>query len=145
MERTQNTHHILVGFTHDNGFRVFSFDRLGDDHVRTRYTVRADLALIRGYGIQIQELPLLCRGVLDRSEEGSEIQSLTFTEGDMRICASDQAAVREEAARKRRPWRQPGVENVRVLRSRPAAITGGSVPVFLASGALTVDGTKTGT
>jgi hypothetical protein len=124
----QNT---LVGFTHHNGFRVFSFDRLGDDRVRTRCTVRADLGLIRGYGIQIQELPLLCRGLLDRSEETSEIQSLTFAEGDMRNCANDRAAIRAEAARKRKPRRLFAAGNVRVLRSGPVPVTAGSVPILL--------------
>jgi hypothetical protein len=123
----QNT---LVGFTHENGFRRFSFDRLGDDHVRTRCTVRADLALIRGFGIQIQELPLLCRGVLDRSDEGSEIQTLTLAEGDMRKYASDRAALRKQAAKKRKPWRRPVVENVRVLPGGPGVEGSRSLPVF---------------
>jgi hypothetical protein len=126
-----NLRNTLVGFTHENGFRVFSFDRLGDDRVRTRCTVRADLALIRAYGIQIQELPLLCRGLLDRCEEGREIQSLTFTEGDMRDCATERAAVRETAAKKRKSWRRPAGENVRVLPSVPAVVAAGSVPAFL--------------
>ncbi len=62
---------VLTGFTHDKGFRVFTFDRIGEDRVRTKCTVRADLSLIRNYGIHIQELPLLCRGLLDRSDESS--------------------------------------------------------------------------
>ena len=114
----QNT---LVGFTHDNGFRVFSFDRRGDDNVRTRCDVRANLALIRTYGIQVQELPLLCRGLLDRCEEDGQVQSLTFAESDMRACADERAAVREAAAKRRRPWRRPAVESVRVFNSGPPA------------------------
>ena len=70
---------ILTGFTHDLGYRVFAFDRLAEDRTRTKCTVRADLALIRRYGIQIQDLPLLCRGLLDRSDERPEMPSLTFT------------------------------------------------------------------
>jgi hypothetical protein len=116
----QNT---LVGFTHDNGFRVFSFDRRGEDHVRIRCTVRADLVLTRAFGIQVQELPLLCRGLLDRCEEDGQVQSLTFAESDMRACADERAAVRARAAKKRRPWRRPVDESVRVLSS--------STPVFL--------------
>lgn len=100
----QNT---LVGFTHDNGFRVFSFERVRRDHVRTKWSVRADLVLARAYGIQVQELPLLCRGLLDRCEEGSEIQALTFDEGEMRAWADDRAAARELAASKRKPWHRP--------------------------------------
>ncbi len=93
---------ILTGFTHDLGYRVFAFDRLAEDRTRTQCTVRADLALIRRYGIQIQDLPLLCRGLLDRSDERPEMPSLTFTEQEMRICADERAAARELAAGKRK-------------------------------------------
>ena len=123
MDKTQQIQNTLVGFTHDMGFRVFSFDRRGDDNVRTRRNVRANLALIRAYGIQVQELPLLCRGVLDRCEDHGQVQSLTFAESDMRACADERAAVREQAAKRRRPWRRPADESVRVLSS--------GTPVFL--------------
>jgi len=103
---------VLNGFTHDLGFRVFAFDHVADDRVRTKCTVRADLALVRRYGIQIQELPLLCRSLLDRHEEGGEIQSLTFTEDEMRTCANEKAAARELAAKKRRPPQKPSGENL---------------------------------
>jgi len=103
----------LIGFTQDLGFRVFAFERTGEDRTRTKCTVKADLALIRRYGIQIQELPLLCRSLLDRCEEGREIQSLTFTEDEMRACANERALAREGAlARKRKPPHRPVGENV---------------------------------
>lgn len=102
---------ILTGFTQDMGFRVFAFERMGEDRIRTKCTVRADLALIRRYGIQIQELPLLCRSLLDRRDEGVETHSLTFTEEEMRTCANERAAARAEAANKRRPPRRPSSEN----------------------------------
>jgi len=98
-------------------FRVFLFDRRGNDNVRTRCSVRANLPLTRAYGIQVQELPLLCRGLLDRCEDDGQIQSLTFAESDMRACADERAAVREEAAKKRRPWSRTSDETVRVLSS----------------------------
>jgi hypothetical protein len=96
---------VLTGFTHDIGFRVFTFDRIGEDRERTQCTVRADLALARKYGIQIQELPLLCRGLLDRSEEKGDMQSLVFTEDEMRVCADERAAAHDRAARKKAPHR----------------------------------------
>ena len=102
---------VLTGFTHDMGFRVFTFERVGEDRTRTQCTIRADLALVRRYGIQIQELPLLCRSVLDRREEDGPVPSLTFTEDEMRACATDRAAARLEAAKKRRPPHRPAVEN----------------------------------
>ena len=101
---------VLTGFTHDMGFRVFAFERMGENRVRTQCTVRINLVLIRRYGIQIQELPLLCRGLLDRREEGSEVLSLTFTEEEMRVCADERAAVRAAAAAKRKP-QKPADEN----------------------------------
>ena len=61
--------YILTGFTHDMGFRVFAFEGVGEDRVRTEYRVKADLALIRRYGIRVQELPLLCRAVLERHSD----------------------------------------------------------------------------
>ena len=99
----QNT---LVGFTQDKGVRVFSFDRRGDDRVRTRCTVTADLVLARAYGIQLQELPLLCRSLLDRCEDGIQIQSLTFDEREMRACADERSAARELAASRKKPWKR---------------------------------------
>ena len=60
---------VLAGFTPDTGFRIFKFEGIGDDRSRTEFTVRADLALSRKYGIQMQDLPLLCRGLLDRLDE----------------------------------------------------------------------------
>ena len=103
--------YILTGFTQDMGFRVFAFERTGLDKVRTNCTVRADLALIRRYGIQIQELPLLCRGLLDRRDEGNPALTLIFTEDEMRAWATERATVREVAANKRRPPRRPATDN----------------------------------
>lgn len=102
---------ILAGFTQDLGFRVFAFARTGDDAVRTEYTVRADLALIRRYDIRVQELPLLCRGLLERREPGDETRSVTLTEEEMCLYAKDCAATRQAAAQKRKPSRRPPSEN----------------------------------
>lgn len=97
---------ILTGFTHDHGFRVFAFDRIGEDRVRTQCTVRADLGLIRTYGIHIQDLPLLCRGLLDRIDEHSVAPALTFAESDMIECADQRAAAKSLAlSRKKTPVR----------------------------------------
>ena len=105
---------ILSGFTQDLGFRVFRFEGVTLDRPRTRtiFTVRADLALIRRYGIQIQELPLLCRGLLDGLDDGQETHTLIFTEERMRTCANDRAAAKDAAAAKRRTPRKPPRENL---------------------------------
>ena len=90
---------VLTGFTHELGFRVFAFARMGEDRALTACTVRADLSLVRRYGIHLQELPLLCRCLLDRRDEQEEARSLTLTEEEMQVCASERAA-RAGAARR---------------------------------------------
>ena len=103
---------VLTGFTHDLGSRVFAFDRVAEDWARTKCTVSADLGLIRKYGIQIQELPLLCRRILDRHEESGEIGPFIFSEEEMGACAAARTAARELAASKRKPRFKPPAENL---------------------------------
>jgi hypothetical protein len=103
---------ILTGFIQDVGFRVFAFERVADDRSRTQYTVRADLGLIRRYQIRVQELPLLCRSLLERNDDTPEARTLTFTEDDMRHYANDSASARALAASKRKPPRKPTGENL---------------------------------
>jgi len=103
---------ILTGFTQDLGCRVFAFEGINVDRIRTPFTVRADLALIRRYGIQIQELPLLCRSVLERRDEASEAQTFTFTEDEMRTWATARATAKDEAAQRRKPPRRHSTEGL---------------------------------
>ena len=98
--------YTLTGFTHDSGFRVFAFEGVGEDRVRTEYTVKTDLALIRKYGIRLQELPLLCRSILEQHDGSDAQRTFTYTEADMCLRAKNSAA--EAAAKKRKaPWRPP--------------------------------------
>jgi hypothetical protein len=101
----------LTGFSQDMGFRVFSFERVAADRTRTHCTVRADLTLIRTYGIRVQDLPLLCRGLLERHDEDAPPGTLTFTEEDMRLHAVNSAAMRDAAALKKKPSRRIPSEN----------------------------------
>jgi hypothetical protein len=103
---------ILTGFTQDTGFRVFAFEGIDTDSTRMPFTVRADLALIRRYDIRVQELPLLCRGLLERRDDGGETRALTYTEEEMRLHAVHCAAARQAAAQKRKQPRKPTGENL---------------------------------
>ena len=103
---------ILTGFTQDMAFRVFAFERMGLDRVRTKVIVKADLALIRRYGIAMQELPLLCRNLLERNDDGGETHTVTFTEDEMSLHAKGCAAAKSAAAQRRKPARRPPSENV---------------------------------
>ena len=97
------TSFVLAGFSHHFGFRVFEFDCLENGRPRSRYTVRADLTLVRKHGIHLQDLPLLCRRLLDRREEVEDATSLTLTEAEMMACVEREAA-RVQSAKKRKPW-----------------------------------------
>jgi hypothetical protein len=110
--------YILTGFTHDKGFRVFDFEGIGDDRVRTGYKVRADLALIHRYGIRVQELPLLCRGILEGRDEDEQQQTFTYTESDMRRNA-ELGALRAADSQKRRARRKPPGANVGIAWRGP--------------------------
>jgi len=99
--------YVLTGFTPDSGFRVFAFQGVRADQTRALFTVRADLALIRTYGILVQELPLLCRALLERSDEGAAEHALTFSEDEMRVHAGHRAADRDAAQRKKSLRRIP--------------------------------------
>jgi hypothetical protein len=102
---------ILTGFTQEREFRVFAFEGIAADRVRTPFTVRADLALSRTYGIRLQELPLMCRAILEHREEVEEQNALTFTEDAMRLHASNCVAARALAAQKKKAPRRPTSEN----------------------------------
>ena len=71
---------ILTGFRQQHSVRLFAFEGIAEDRTRTQFTVGADLALIRKYDIRVQELPLLCRGLLERRTEGAQKRALTLTE-----------------------------------------------------------------
>src|SRR5579859_5539370 len=103
----------LLGFTESTGFRVFAFEGINADRTRTGFTVRADLALTRRYGIRLQELPLLCRGLLERQVLGEELRMLTFTEADMSLFSSDRA--RTDALKKKSPRRAPTAQTAAAM------------------------------
>jgi hypothetical protein len=102
----------LIGFSQDMGFRVFAFEGTAADRTRSEYTVRADLALTRKYGIRVQELPLLCRGLLERAGEGEQKCTATFTEEEMRLHAHNCAAARNAAMQKRKSPRTPPTQQI---------------------------------
>ena len=99
---------VLTGFTPDSAFRVFRFEGTEPGRVATEFTVAADLSLIRTYGILVQELPLLCRELLERSAEaGIPGRALTLSESDMRSRANRQATDKAEVDRKKALRRTP--------------------------------------
>jgi len=86
---------FLTGFSQAAGVRTYAFQCRVDAN-KLDYTVAVDLALISGYGIRIQDLPLLCRELLQQGEPG-EKSAFVFTEQLMHTHADKLAAARLEA------------------------------------------------
>jgi hypothetical protein len=107
---------ILMGFSHDLNYRVFKYEGV-EDRVRTGFTVRADLAMTRKYGIRLQELPLLCQAVLEKLNGAVKQRALTYTEADMVEHAREVRQRQDDAGRKG--------------RRRPSALTEGQPQVTL--------------
>lgn len=103
---------VLTGFTQKDGFRIFAFEQVAADRSREPYTVKADLALIRRYDIRVQDLPLLCRGLLDRHDQAEDTRMFIFTEEDMGLHAKDCAAAKSAAVAKRKTPRRVPSENL---------------------------------
>lgn len=98
---------ILLGFDQRAEIRRYAFQGIVD-RTRTEFTVRVDLSLIPRYGIHMQDLPLLCRELLERRGEAAEKRALTFTEEEMGNYAHNCKMAREAAAlRKKTPRRSP--------------------------------------
>ena len=94
---------LLTGFTQAAGIRIYAFEGRIDAR-RIDYTVEVDLALIPGYGIRIQDLPLLCRELLQQRAQPDEISAVVLTEQRMRSHAEKLAVAREETEhRKKQP------------------------------------------
>ena len=94
---------LFTGFTQAAGIRIYAFEGKVDAR-RFDYTVEVDLALIPGYGIRIQDLPLLCREFLEQRAKPDEISTFVFTEQRMRSHAEKLAIAREETEhRKKQP------------------------------------------
>jgi hypothetical protein len=94
---------LLTGFTQAAGIRIYAFEGRSDA-TRIGYTVEVDLALIPEYGIRIQDLPLLCRELLQQRVQPDESSACVFTEQRMRSHAEKLAMAREEAEqRKKQP------------------------------------------
>ena len=104
------TRFILKGFSHVMDVRVFEFESVARvDAVRTQFTVRIDIALARKYGIRLQDLPLLCSGVLDQCGQETDTRAFTCREAEMRVYANTLAA-RLEAARHKKGPRSPSAD-----------------------------------
>jgi hypothetical protein len=101
--------YTLTGFTQTAGIRTYAFEGFLDGG-RIYRKVEVDLALIPGYGIRIQELPLLCRELLQRRVDADAVCAI-FSEQEMRGHAERLTTAREEAELKKKAPRHPPAAN----------------------------------
>jgi hypothetical protein len=101
---------LLTGFSQSAGIRIYAFEGRVDAQP-IYYTVAVDLALIPGYGIRIQDLPLLCRELLQQQWDRGEVSAFVFTEQNMRSHAEELALRRGEAEHRKKQPRQAGSAN----------------------------------
>lgn len=106
-DERNNMQYVLRGFSHELGFRIFAFAHVGENRVRTDFTVKTELGLLRKYGIPMQEAALLCRGVLEQRNELDQRRSFTYGEADMRLYAENCEARRMAANERKPPRRSP--------------------------------------
>jgi hypothetical protein len=105
----------FTGFSHRGEMREFAFDAVAADRSKTHFKVMANLELSRKYHIPVQELPLLCRRLLEASWQGDGSRTFTFTEADMQKLSATRDAARGQETHKRvirrakpasSPWQQ---------------------------------------
>ena len=95
--------YVLVDSRQFGTVRRFYFDAIAQGS-RHEVTVEVDLKLVHKHKIPLQELPLLCRRLL---EGRTKIETTTFTEMDMAQCASERAAAENALMEKRQSRRPP--------------------------------------
>ena len=97
---------VFTGFRQESDIRRYTFHIIAADRTKTAVTVGADLSLIRKHRIPLQELPLLCRRLLE-NQTGTSKAPLMFTEKDMLGYVSQRVAAEQVAEMKRRAHRTP--------------------------------------
>jgi|SRR5579871_2461317 len=105
--RDKSTELILTGFRQANGIRSYMYQCQHEDGSSSEFTVDAEVNLLQKHGIGLQELPLLCRRVLEKQNSDVLLRTVTFTEDLMKEQADQRTALKQAAQNKRKPHRKP--------------------------------------
>lgn len=97
----------FTGFSQEAEFRLFAFEGISTEKVKTKHKVKVDISLLGKYGIKVQELPLLCRRLLDKHENDIDTSTLIFTEAEMCVQQSERIATMNANAQKRKTMHKP--------------------------------------
>lgn len=104
-------HYKLLGFSHTDSVRHFVFQRVfGYGMASAEYTMIADVALARTFGITMQELPSLCSRLLEARPEDLPSATILLTDTDLRIhAAANLSAAQQDKAKRGRRSRQGAI------------------------------------
>jgi len=105
-QRDKNTDFILTGFRQTNGIRYYVYQGHHDDGSSSEFTVDAEVRLLQKHGIGLQELPLLCRRLLEKQNPDVSLRAVTFTEDLMKEQADQRAALKKAAQDKKKTYRR---------------------------------------
>jgi hypothetical protein len=94
----------FTGFSQQGSDRVFSFELLPRIAGNVAYQVTADVTLARKYHITLQELPILCRTILEGKIPTDGSHLVTYSAEDMLA----HATARDAAEKNRKPRRVYG-------------------------------------
>jgi hypothetical protein len=109
---------VLTGFSQENNIRRYTFQALPAGNSKPvatnkkEWTVSADLSLMRKHKIPLQELPLLCKRLVEAQADQAKEDTLMFTERDMLGYASNRTAAELAAEVKKRARRMPSSSRV---------------------------------
>lgn len=98
---------LMTGYKQQGGVRRYTFKGTTPETTSLEFAVETEIALLPRYGIGIQELPLMCRRLLEKDGPRDAGTVLVFTEELMREHAEHIASVRRAALDKRKPHRRP--------------------------------------
>ena len=111
-EMSSSPDFTLMGFSQEGSMRHFAFQCVNDNRSHSDFTVDADTNLTRRYGISLQELPLLCRRLLEETLFVTPGGAFIFGEDRMRQHAAQRETNERIAQEKKRPHRKPNHESV---------------------------------
>lgn len=104
--RDKGTDFVLTGFHQLQGIRYYVYQGHLDDGTSSEFTVDTDVRLLRKHGIALQELPLLCRRLLEKQNPDASLKAVTFTEDLMQEQADQRAALKLAAQAKKKTYRR---------------------------------------
>ena len=113
-----------MGFMEARGARIFNFQTSPSEGAKCNIAVTSDLALVRLYNMALQELPLLCRLVLE--EQAGTVKSCNLSEDQIKT-HSGRVAERDEQTKRKGSTRRPQTVQGPVD-------TGWKIPVNLVNG-----------